>query len=364
MSAPRTHAQRLAAEAADAAEVRGWQTHPDVVALRVERIRSQVERLMWTGIVLGLCFTMTNVQQFAAAGAVVWSLGWCAAWLLDPMVSLVLLAVLRAEQVTAGWQVPMGPWPRTAKWSLLSATYVMNTWSSWVAGSVSGIVLHSVPVLTVFMAAEAVTDCQDKLTEAVHRAHAYATQRAERKAHPDGAKQATAKARSASPAPLPGPVPAVPGPPPAAPRFPAVPVRPETTPAVRSAERPAAPPAERPAAHPAGRSADRSSPPTQAARPDQPADRPAVGGTDRWGPVTRPGPVRSRSGAARTDAQLVAAVCELAERNGGTPPSQYQIKQRFGVGSGRAARLLAEARATPAGPPESNGAATRKDGAR
>ncbi|MGH3754886.1 MAG: hypothetical protein ACRDRP_19750 [Pseudonocardiaceae bacterium] len=128
-----TQAQRLAQDAATAAEVRTWQTHPDVVALRVERIRSQVDRLMWAGIVLGLCFTMTNVQQFAAAGASVGSPAWWSAWLLDPMVSLVLLAVLRAEQVTTRYQVTTGPWPRVAKWSLLTSTYLMNTWASWAA---------------------------------------------------------------------------------------------------------------------------------------------------------------------------------------------------------------------------------------
>ncbi|MCA1822454.1 MAG: hypothetical protein LC644_12130, partial [Pseudonocardia sp.] len=55
--APPTESERLAHAAATAAEVRAWQTHPDVVALRVEGIRSQVEWLMWAGIVLGLCFT-------------------------------------------------------------------------------------------------------------------------------------------------------------------------------------------------------------------------------------------------------------------------------------------------------------------
>ena len=59
---PVTQAQRLAAEAAAAAELRAYRTDPDVVALRVEHIRSQVDHLMWVGIVLGLCFTMTNVQ--------------------------------------------------------------------------------------------------------------------------------------------------------------------------------------------------------------------------------------------------------------------------------------------------------------
>lgn len=171
-------AARLARDAAAAAQVRTWQMDPDVVALRVERIRTQVDWLMWAGITAGLCLTMTNVQQFAAAGAAVGSLTWCAAWLLDPMVSLVLLAVLRAEQITTRYQVSTGVWPRVSKWALLAATYVMNTWSDWAACSASRVVLHSVPPLVVVLAAEAVTDLQYALTECVHRAHAAATARA------------------------------------------------------------------------------------------------------------------------------------------------------------------------------------------
>lgn len=166
-----SQAQRLAAEAAAAAELRAYRTDPDVVALRVEHIRAQIDRLMWVRIVLGLCFTMTNVQQFAAAGAPMGSLAWWSAWLLDPMVSLVLLAVLRAEQVTTRYQVRTGPWPRVAKWALLSATYLMNTWVFWAAGSASGVVLHTVAPLVVVIAAEAVTDVQQALTQCVHRAH-------------------------------------------------------------------------------------------------------------------------------------------------------------------------------------------------
>lgn len=175
---PLTRAQRLAQDAAEAAEVRAYQTHPDVVALRVERVRSEVDRLCWAGIVLGLAFTMTNVQTFAAAGSPAWSLPWLAAWLLDPTVSMVLLAILRAEQVTARYQVQTGPWVRRAKWFTLAATYVMNTWSSYAAGSLAGIVLHSVPPLVVFVAAEAVTDLRDKLTEAVNAAFTEAVHRA------------------------------------------------------------------------------------------------------------------------------------------------------------------------------------------
>ncbi|MEJ2852409.1 MULTISPECIES: hypothetical protein [unclassified Saccharothrix] len=136
----------------------------------VERVAVQVDRLCWTGILLGLAFTMTNVQQFAAAGAAVWSLAWCAAWLLDPMVSLVLLAILRAEQVTARHGVRMGGWVRGAKWFTLAATYVMNTWSAFTAGSAALVVLHSAPPLVVFVAAEAVTELRDKLGVAVANA--------------------------------------------------------------------------------------------------------------------------------------------------------------------------------------------------
>jgi hypothetical protein len=164
---PLTRGQKLAQDAAEAAELRAYQTHPDVIALRVERVRRQVDRLCWAGIMLGLAFTMTNVQTFAAAGAQAWSLPWLAAWVLDPTVSLILLAILRGEQITARYQVHTGPWVRAAKWLTLTATYLMNTWASYTAGSLAGIVLHSVPPLVVFVAAEAITDLRDKLTEAV-----------------------------------------------------------------------------------------------------------------------------------------------------------------------------------------------------
>ncbi|WP_236791854.1 hypothetical protein [Amycolatopsis sp. GM8] len=161
-----SRAQQLVEEATEAAEVRRHRTRPDVAALQVERVRTQVDRLCWTGIGLGLAFTMANVQHFAAADSAPRSLPWLTAWLLDPTVSLVLLAVLRAEQVTARYRVRTGRWVRCAKWLTIAATYVMNTWSSYAAGSLAGVVLHSVPPLVVFAAAEAITDLRDKLTEA------------------------------------------------------------------------------------------------------------------------------------------------------------------------------------------------------
>ncbi|HEY1571684.1 MAG TPA: hypothetical protein VGG05_10095 [Pseudonocardiaceae bacterium] len=142
----------------------------------VARVAVQVDRLCWSGILLGLGFTMTNVQQFAANGARTWSLPWWSAWLLDPMVSLVLLAILRAEQVTARHGARTGGWSRTAKWFTLAATYVMNTWQAFMTGSPALVVLHSVPPLVVFVAAEAVTDLRDALGQAFMNSSGDATQ--------------------------------------------------------------------------------------------------------------------------------------------------------------------------------------------
>ncbi|MQA06830.1 MAG: hypothetical protein GEV07_30435 [Streptosporangiales bacterium] len=169
-----TKAQRLVAAARQAAELRSYRTHPDVAALRIERVRTAVDALVWSGIVLGLAFTMSNVAQFAAQGAAAWSVPWVTAWLLDPMVSLCLIGVLLAESTLARYQLKAGRWVRAAKWGLLLATYVMNTWQSWAAADLAAIVLHSVPPLVVFVMAEAITDLRDRLTDAVLAAHRFA----------------------------------------------------------------------------------------------------------------------------------------------------------------------------------------------
>jgi hypothetical protein len=194
---------RLRTAAAEASQVRALSTHPDVVALRVESVRTQVDRCMWVGIVLGLAFTMVNVQAFAAQGAALWSLPWFAAWLLDPMVSLVLIAVLRAEQITARYQVSdHTKWIRKTKRFAFAATYVMNTWSSFGHRDIAGIVLHSVPPLLVFCAAETAPVLRDRLTEAVLRA-----EKAAALADPEGASHRLDTAPAAAELPTPAETP-------------------------------------------------------------------------------------------------------------------------------------------------------------
>lgn len=140
--------------------------NPDVAAA-ADRARRWVDVAGWTAIVLGLAFTAVNVQVFAAAGAPIWSLGWCAAWLLDPIASVLLLAVVRAEQVTSRWQIAM-PWQVGAtKWAAFLATLVMNVWAPVRDLIPSGIVLHAIPPVFVLLAAEVSPVLRDRLTEAV-----------------------------------------------------------------------------------------------------------------------------------------------------------------------------------------------------
>lgn len=172
-----TKAQKLAQAAKAAAEVRAYQTDPDVVALRVERVRGWVDRLIWTGMVAGLTFTMANVAHFAAGGAKKWTLPWTTAWLLDPMVSLVLIGVLMGEQIINRHKLKAGGWVRATKWVALTCTYAMNTWSAWQALDPAQILLHSVPPAIVFCAAEAVVTIRQKITEAVTVAYEEAAAR-------------------------------------------------------------------------------------------------------------------------------------------------------------------------------------------
>ncbi|HEX2301823.1 MAG TPA: hypothetical protein VHH34_25515 [Pseudonocardiaceae bacterium] len=119
---------------------------------------------------------------------------------------------------------------------------------------------------------------------------------------------------------------------------PVAPVRPDPVPVVRPDFAPAVRPTERP---------------TDSTR-TAPAQRPASARAERSSGTTRNGPPRK----PRTDAQLSRAVRDMAQQTG-APPSVYALKQQFGIGSSRAARLLAELDSTPVGPPSSNGAATR-----
>jgi hypothetical protein len=169
---------KLQQTADSASRMRALSTSPAIVALRVEAVQKQVDCLMWLGILLGLAFTMANVQAFAANGATPWSLAWLTAWLLDPMVSVVLIAVLLAEQVFSQYQVIVAtPWIQRTKVFTFAATFVMNVWEPAIRADVAGLVLHSVPPVLVYCAAETAPHLRDRLTEAVNQAERAAVRR-------------------------------------------------------------------------------------------------------------------------------------------------------------------------------------------
>ena len=143
-----------------------------VPELRVERIRAAVDGCAWASIALGLAFTTVNVQAFGAATAAVYSPGWWVAWLLDPIPSLLLIAVLLTEQVTARWQIQLGGWVAVTKWVTFAATAGMNTWSAFAVGSGADIFKHVVPPLMVFLGAQVAPMLRDALTAAITTAAA------------------------------------------------------------------------------------------------------------------------------------------------------------------------------------------------
>lgn len=179
--------------------------------------------------------------------------------------------------------------------------------------------------------------------EAAEQAERDAQLKADREAWE--AQQAANASRLREPvvtAPIPAAVP---------PRFQAdPPTRPDFVPAVGSAPRSdsagAGRPAGRPGDHPA----------------DHPAEQPAAGES---GAKTgrRNGANRRSTRKPKRDEQLLPVVRELAERNGGEPPTQYAVRQATGVGGSRAARLIEELAATaePAAAPSSNGGTRHKD---
>jgi hypothetical protein len=100
---------------------------------------------------LALLFTMVNVTLFATGQGVPW---WIA-WLLDPMASITLGAMILAEGVLARYELGSGRWAVATKWFAGLATWAMNIWSSVVAGSAAGVLLHSVAPGLVLGLAEA-----------------------------------------------------------------------------------------------------------------------------------------------------------------------------------------------------------------
>lgn len=125
----------------------------------------RTERLVTSTLVTlglgGLIFTAVNVTLFAVRHAVHWAI----AWLLDPLVSLALLAVLFFDGRLAAHGFRPRGWPFALRWFAGLATWLMNSWESLYPDGVftgiparpdvAGLVLHSVIPFLVIILAEA-----------------------------------------------------------------------------------------------------------------------------------------------------------------------------------------------------------------
>lgn len=121
-----------------------------------------VERLVTAVLVVlgvgGLIFTAVNVTQFAKDHHVHWAIS----WMLDPLVSVSLLAALFIDGKLSAHGYRPGGWPFALRWFAGLATWLMNCWGSLYPDTFTGwptdldpagLLLHSViPVLVIFLA--------------------------------------------------------------------------------------------------------------------------------------------------------------------------------------------------------------------
>ncbi|MGW1993238.1 hypothetical protein [Embleya sp. NPDC001921] len=142
-------------------------TDPRIVTLRRADRGLTVALLIVGG--LALVFTCVNVTLFAIEHGTAWYI----AWLLDPMVSLSLGAVLLADGFLG--DRPGGSATALRLFAGL-ATWAMNVWGSvWPDGSfgvprdpdAAGIVLHSVPPVLLILLAEAVTVYRRRIADLI-----------------------------------------------------------------------------------------------------------------------------------------------------------------------------------------------------
>jgi hypothetical protein len=107
---------------------------------RVRRTGELIDRALFTVAGGALVFTSTNVTLFALAHGTPWFIG----WLLDPLASVTMLAVLIGDGVLSRHGITAGRWPAVVKLGAGLCTWAMNVWSSVAAQDPAAVLLHSI----------------------------------------------------------------------------------------------------------------------------------------------------------------------------------------------------------------------------
>ncbi|MFE2871421.1 hypothetical protein [Embleya sp. NPDC059259] len=167
-------------------------TDPRIVTLR--RTDRGLTVALLTVATLALVFTCVNVTRFATGHGTPWYI----AWLLDPMVSLALGAVLLTDGILGRHGDRPGGSATALRLFGGLGNWVMNVWGSvWPDGSfgvprdpdAAGIVLHSVPPLLLILLAEAVTVYRRRIADLIRQFEEKAAD--QRREHPEQAPDTT-----------------------------------------------------------------------------------------------------------------------------------------------------------------------------
>jgi hypothetical protein len=107
---------------------------------RVRRTGEWIDRALFVVAAGALIFTCANVTLFAVIHGTPWFIG----WLLDPLTSVALLAVLIGDGALSRHGVRAGAWAAVVKLGTGMATWAMNVWASVAGGDPAAVLLHSI----------------------------------------------------------------------------------------------------------------------------------------------------------------------------------------------------------------------------
>ena len=136
LDVPSGREQRTLRKAAAAMRMYELSQTPALVAARDARVRKWATGAALVSAVMALSWSTAGVQASVAkaGGLETWSAGWIAAWLVEPMMSLLLLALVGAQAYAAmrGRRVDpkseTGTIVRRIEWVLLGMTLTLNVW--------------------------------------------------------------------------------------------------------------------------------------------------------------------------------------------------------------------------------------------
>ena len=115
------------------------------------RARDRIDAALVAVAAGALVFTCVNVTLFAVQHGTPAYIG----WLLDPLASVALLAVLIGDGVLSRHGLRAGGWATALKFTAGAAMWAMNVWAAVAARDGAGVLLHSVAPALVIGLAEA-----------------------------------------------------------------------------------------------------------------------------------------------------------------------------------------------------------------